>query len=178
MKDDGEITGDQATEAEAVRLAFVSPTRVRRDTGFHLVDEIGREARTLAGVSSLTAQSYQVRSTIRPELQKAAEAALQDGLAQYEQNAGRVEFRAPEANLSDAIRKLDADPKTDRGKPTWLTAGTGAAAALRRALDAGGGGREAKLSRRRGFASRRPQGRPHAAAVDLRRAHSRQGRAL
>jgi len=96
----------------------------------------------------------------------------------YEQNAGRVEFRAPEANLSDAIRKLDADPKTDRGKPTWLTAleqvrlplydvhWTPAVVVEKRAI------------RRRGFASRRPQGRPHAAAVDLRRAHSRQGRAL
>ena len=63
-----------------------------------------------------------MRSTIRPALQRAAEAALQEGLAQYEQSAGRVEFRAPEANLSDAIRKLDADRKADRSKPTWVTA--------------------------------------------------------
>ncbi len=47
---------------------------------------------------------------------------MQEGLAQYEQSAGRVEFRAPEANLSDAIRKLEADRKTDRSKPTWLIA--------------------------------------------------------
>ena len=122
MKDDGSITAAQATEAEAERLNFTAFTRVRRDTGFHLVDEIGREARTLAGLSSLTAQSYQIRSTIRPALQRATETALQDGLAQYEQSAGRVEFRAPEANLSDAIRKLDADRNTNRSKPTWLTA--------------------------------------------------------
>ena len=122
MKDDGTITETQATDAEAARLNFVASTRVRRDTGFHLVDEIGREARTLASVSSLTAQSYEIRSTIRPDLQRATEAALQEGLAQYEQGSGRVEFRGPEANLSDAIRKLDADPKTDRSKPTWVTA--------------------------------------------------------
>ena len=122
MKDDGSITAAQATDAEAERLNFTAFARVRRDTGFHLVDEIGREARTLAGLSSLTAQSYQIRSTIRPALQRATEAALQEGLAQYEQGAGRVEFRAPEANLSDAIRKLDADRNTDRSKPTWLTA--------------------------------------------------------
>jgi penicillin-binding protein 1A len=122
MKDDGSITAAEATEAEAERLNFTAFTRVRRDTGFHLVDEIGREARTLAGLSSLTAQSYQIRSTIRPALQRATETALQDGLAQYEQSAGRVEFRAPEANLSDAIRKLDADRNTNRSKPTWLTA--------------------------------------------------------
>ena len=55
-----------------------------------------------------------MRSTIRPELQRATEAALQDGLAQYEQSAGRVEFRGAETNLGDAIRKLDAD----RNRPT------------------------------------------------------------
>jgi membrane carboxypeptidase/penicillin-binding protein len=122
MKDDGVITAQQATDAEAERLNFTAFARPRRDTGFHLVDEITREARAVAGLGSLTAQSYEVRSTIRPVLQRAAEAALQEGLAQYEQNAGRVEFRAPEANLSDAIRKLDGDPKTDRSKPTWLIA--------------------------------------------------------
>jgi membrane carboxypeptidase/penicillin-binding protein len=122
MKDDGSINAAQATDAEAERLNFVTFARVRRDTGFHLVDEIGREARALAGVSSLTSQSYQVRSTIRPALQRAAEAALQEGLAQYEQSTGRVEFRGPEANLNDAIRKIEADRKTDRSKPSWLIA--------------------------------------------------------
>jgi 1A family penicillin-binding protein len=122
MKEDGVITEVQMTEALAARLNFAAFARVRRDTGFHLVDEVGREARAVAGIGSLTAQSYEIRSTIRPALQRATEAALQEGLAQYEQNSGRVEFRAPEANLSDAIRKLDADPKTDRGKPIWLTA--------------------------------------------------------
>src|SRR5260370_15589984 len=122
MKDDGSINAAQATDAEAERLNFVAFTRVRRDTGFHLVDEIGREARALAGVGSLTSQSYEIRSTIRPALQRAAEAALQEGLAQYEQSAGRVEFRGPEANLTDAIRKIEADRKTDRSKPSWLIA--------------------------------------------------------
>ncbi len=122
MKDDGAITAAQETDAEAEKLTFIPVTRVRRDTGFHLVDEIGREARTVAGIGSLTSQSYQVRSTIRPEIQRVAEAALQEGLAQYEMSSGRVEFRAPEANLTDAIRTLDADPKTDRSKPTWVTA--------------------------------------------------------
>ena len=122
MKDDGTINAAQATDAEAERLNFVAFARVRRDTGFHLVDEIGREARALAGVGSLTSQSYEIRSTIRPALQRAAEAALQEGLAQYEQSAGRVEFRGPEANLSDAIRKIEADRNTDRSKPSWLIA--------------------------------------------------------
>jgi membrane carboxypeptidase/penicillin-binding protein len=122
MRDDGFIDAAKATDAEAERLNFTPFTRVRRDTGFHLVDEIGREARTLAGISSLTAQSYQVRSTIRPDLQRAAEASLQEGLARYEQSAGRAEFRAPEANLTDAIRKIEGKKGADSGKPSWATA--------------------------------------------------------
>src|SRR5258708_9509914 len=95
MKDDGSINATQATDAEAERLNFINFTRVRRDTGFHLVDEIGREARAHAGASSLTSQSYEVRSTIRPALQRAAEAALQQGLAQYEHSTDRLQFRGP-----------------------------------------------------------------------------------
>ncbi len=102
--------------------------RVRRNTGFHLVDEVGREARAVAGINSLTSNSYQVRSTIRPGIQRAAEAALQDGLAQYEQTAGRVEFQGAETNIGDAIRKLEAERRANpanqanQGKPSWQVA--------------------------------------------------------
>jgi membrane carboxypeptidase/penicillin-binding protein len=122
MKEDGVITQAQMTEAEAQHLNFVDFKRVRRDTGFHLVDEVTREARTVAGISSLTAKSYVVQSTIIPGLQKAAEAALQEGLAQYEMNSGRVQYRGPEANIADAIRKLDLDRKPDQTKPSWQVA--------------------------------------------------------
>ena len=128
MKDDGSITEPQMTEAEAAKLNFVPNNRVRRNTGFHLVDEVGREARAVAGINSLTSNSYQVRSTIRPGIQRAAEAALQDGLAQYEQTAGRVEFQGAETNIGDAIRKLDAERRAnpanqaDQGKPSWQVA--------------------------------------------------------
>src|SRR5262249_19771569 len=99
LKDDCVITADQRTQAERTKLASVPVTRVRRDTGFHLVDEIGREARTVASISRLTGSSYQVKSTIRPSIQRAAETALQEGLAQYEQGAGRVDFQGAEANV-------------------------------------------------------------------------------
>jgi penicillin-binding protein 1A len=122
LKDDGVINADQYSEAEATKLAFAPANRVRRDTGFHLVDEIGREARTVANISRLTGSSYQVKSTIRPSIQRAAEAALQEGLAQYEQNAGRVEFQGAEANVGDAIKKLDLDRKANQGKPSWQVA--------------------------------------------------------
>jgi penicillin-binding protein 1A len=128
MKDDGSITEPQMAEAEAAKLNFVPNNRVRRNTGFHLVDEVSREARAVAGINSLTSNSYQVRSTIRPSIQRAAEAALQDGLAHYEQTAGRVEFQGAETNIGDAIRKLDAERKANpanqanQSKPSWQIA--------------------------------------------------------
>jgi 1A family penicillin-binding protein len=122
MKEDGAITEEQMREAEAVRLAPVPYVRPRRDSGFAFVDQIWREARTVAGIPSLTQSSYVVHSTIRPELQRAAETALQDGLARYEQGANRVDFRGAETNIGEQVRKLQADPNTDKSKPAWLTA--------------------------------------------------------
>ena len=68
-------------------VAYVNP---RRDTGFHFVDNLAREAKAVAGIDALTADSYTVRSTIQPDLQRATEAALQEGLARFEIDGGRV----------------------------------------------------------------------------------------
>jgi 1A family penicillin-binding protein len=122
MKEDGFISEERMQTAEAVRLVPVAYTRPRRDSGFAFVDQIWREARAVSGVSSLTQSSYVVRSTIRPELQRAAEAALQEGLAQYEQGANRVEFRGAETNIGDQIKKLETNPQADKSKPAWLLA--------------------------------------------------------
>jgi membrane carboxypeptidase/penicillin-binding protein len=56
--------------------------------------------------------SYTVRSSINPKLQRAAEGALQEGLAKFELGTGRTQFRGPEMNLSEAIQRIDADQKT------------------------------------------------------------------
>jgi penicillin-binding protein 1A len=79
-----------------------------RDSGYYFLDHITREARTLAGIGSLSTPSTTVRTTIRPDLQRATEAALQEGLAQYEIGNGRVEWHGPEANLADAVRHFEA----------------------------------------------------------------------
>ncbi len=73
--------------------------RPRRDIGFHFVDQVAREAKSVAGIDAITASSYTVRSTIDPQLQRAVEEALQEGLSRYERGAGRVQFLGPEANL-------------------------------------------------------------------------------
>jgi len=121
MEEDGVIDHAQLTRVQGQLPVFVAYSRPRRDQGFHFVDQLAREART-AGVNSLTAEPYTVRTTIVPALQHAAEIALQEGLAKYEQRSGRVSFRGAEANLGDAIRKLETDPKFDRSKPAWLVA--------------------------------------------------------
>ncbi len=93
----------------------------RRDTGFHFVDHLAREAKTLAGIEALTAASYVVRSTIHPALQRATETALQDGLARYERNTGRSEFDGAggEPGGSDPAHRSRAE---SRREPAWQQA--------------------------------------------------------
>ena len=47
---------------------------------------------------------------------------LQEGLARFEIDNGRVSFLAPEANLADAIKHIQPDPKAAQQKPPWLQA--------------------------------------------------------
>ena len=99
-----------------------------------------------------------------------AEAALQEGLARYERSAGRVSVStAPKATSEQAIRRIEAKRQaTDKQAGLAAGAGERAAAALRRALDAGGGGREAERPQGTRLA-RRPARRPHPAALDRQR---------
>lgn len=123
MREDGAI--DAATMAALVkdlppRVAFV---RLRRDSGFHFVDHLAREARTLARLDGgLTGASYTVRSTILPDLQRATETALQEGLFRHELNTGRLRLDKPEANLAEAIAKLAALPAEADAGPAWRRA--------------------------------------------------------
>jgi penicillin-binding protein 1A len=112
MQEDGVITAAQARQAGnpgASLIAYVNP---RRDLGFYFVDNLAREAKTVAGIDALTSDSFTVHSTIQPELQRATEAALQEGLAHFEIESGRVSFQGAEANLADAIKRIaSAEPK-------------------------------------------------------------------
>ena len=108
MQEDGAITADQMKQALAQTIALTDRNRAQRDTGFYFVDQVTREAKALAGIDSLAGSSYTVHSTIRPDLQRATEIALQEGLVRYERDAGRVQFKGPEANLSDAILHIEA----------------------------------------------------------------------
>src|SRR5260370_41586760 len=73
--------------------------RPRRDIGFHFVDQVAREAKSVAGIEAITANSYTVRSTISLPLQRAEEETLQEGLWRSERSSGRGQLRGPGAGL-------------------------------------------------------------------------------
>jgi membrane carboxypeptidase/penicillin-binding protein len=118
MQEDGVITPGQKQSAAGALPRLIAFKLPRRDTGFGFVDFLGREAKS-DGLTSLTAQSYTVHSTINAQLQRDTEAALQEGLAQYEMASGRTQFRGPEANLGDAIKKIGAQ---SGALPAWQQA--------------------------------------------------------
>jgi penicillin-binding protein 1A len=120
LQEDGVATGELPSRGLPALPAMVAYERPRRDIGFHFVDQVAREARSVAGIEAITAHSYTVRSTINPQLQRSVEEALQEGLWRYERNAGRVQFRAAEANLSQAIKRVDA--KAGDKRPAWQRA--------------------------------------------------------
>jgi penicillin-binding protein 1A len=134
MQEDGAIGAAEVKQAANPTVGLVAYVNPRRDTGFHYVDNLAREARAVAGIDTLTADSYTVHSTILPDLQRATEAALQEGLARFEIDGGRVSFAHAEANLANAIKRIqpDAPPNPNPGskspvqpkpeKPAWLQA--------------------------------------------------------
>jgi membrane carboxypeptidase/penicillin-binding protein len=124
MQEDKVDEADQATGAAPRIVPYEKP---RRESGFHFLDHLMREARTLVGMQSLTVESYTVRSTINLKLQRATEAALQEGLARYEAKTQRAEFTGPEVNLGETVHRVDTDLRTKaqrrgRAKPVWQLA--------------------------------------------------------
>ncbi len=122
LQEDGVIGAEQAGKGLPALPTLVAYEKPRRDIGFHFVDQVAREARAAAGIEAITAHSYTVRSTINPQLQRAVEATLQEGLWRYERGAGRLSFRAPEANLAAAIRRIEAERKAADKGPPWQQA--------------------------------------------------------
>ena len=122
MQEEGAIDGDAAKRALDEPPRMVAYERLRRDTGFYFVDHLVREAKTRARIEGLTSSSYVIRSTIHPELQQATEAALQEGLAKYELNARRLGFQGAEANLAEAIQRIEGQDNPPSSEPAWQRA--------------------------------------------------------
>ncbi|MFB0492658.1 membrane carboxypeptidase/penicillin-binding protein [Methylobacterium sp. OAE515] len=126
LKEEGTITEAEMNAAIKADLGLKPIETARRDSGFYLVDFLNREARTFAGVDSLTSGSMTVRSTINAGLQRAVEEALQDGLANYERGTGRQTYTGPELNLADSVRRIQAATPAPEGSPQAAPGVTGA----------------------------------------------------
>ena len=122
QEDEANPAEQQAGRGLPALPAMVAYERPRRDIGFHFVDQVAREAKSVAGIAAITANSYTVRSTINPQLQRAVETALQEGLSRYERSAGRVQFVSPEAKLGKAVQRAEAERKSGDKRPAWQQA--------------------------------------------------------
>src|SRR6478735_5203974 len=123
MQEDEANPAEQQVGRELPALpAMVAYERPRRDIGFHFVDQVAREAKSVAGLETITANSYTVRSTIIPQLQRAVETTLQEGLSRYERSAGRVQFVSAEAKLGKAVERVEAERKPGDRRPPWQQA--------------------------------------------------------
>ncbi|HEY7246750.1 MAG TPA: transglycosylase domain-containing protein, partial [Xanthobacteraceae bacterium] len=123
LREDGVIPAAASGSRRLPALpAMAAYERPHRDIGFHFVDQVAREAKAVAGIGAMTADSYTVRSTISPSLQRATEEALQEGLWRYERDAGRLQFRGPEASLADAVKRIEAAQKPGDNRPAWQQA--------------------------------------------------------
>lgn len=109
LKDDGYITEEmyQSSVKEPVTIIPYDPPKTTG--GFYFIDELNRRAKEVAGVPSLTSGTYKVHSTMHPEMQKATERALQDGLYNYEVNSGRSQWNGPSGSIA---RQIDESKKT------------------------------------------------------------------
>src|SRR5215510_13144632 len=120
MQENGAITAEESKHALSAFPDLVPDDRIER-AGSYFADYVGRELRTTTDLSAFRLGSYRIQSTLNPDLQRATELALQEGLASYEKHAGRVEFQGAELNLSDAIDRI-ATAANSSAEPRWLQA--------------------------------------------------------
>jgi membrane carboxypeptidase/penicillin-binding protein len=119
MQAENFISAEQVREATDATPQLAAYERTRRDSGFQFLDQVAREAKSL-NIDVLHSPGLSIKSTIRPDLQRATELALQEGLARYEAMTGRARFTGPEANLSEAVAKIG--PVAAGGEPAWQQA--------------------------------------------------------
>src|SRR6201997_552489 len=62
LREDGVATSETAGRGLPALPAMVAYERPRREIGFHFVDQVAREAKSVAGLDAITANSYTVRS--------------------------------------------------------------------------------------------------------------------
>lgn len=122
MQEDGIISAQKMKQVQSALPPVIPYERSRNEAASYFSDYLARELKAVSGIEPLTNVSYRVHATINPDLQRATEAALQEGLARYELNTGRVDFQGPELNLAEAIKQLRDDANTQPSEPGWQRA--------------------------------------------------------
>jgi penicillin-binding protein 1A len=122
MKEDGAISTDEMVRALAQEPVIIPVSMARNETGLHLLDHVGRELKALVDAGQSRGGSQVIRATVHPQLQRATEAALQEGLARYELDTGRAQHNGAEANLSEAVKQILSDPGQGKTEVAWRTA--------------------------------------------------------
>jgi penicillin-binding protein 1A len=123
LREEGVAGADAAAQGKGLPSLpdMVAYERPRGNVGY-FVDQVGREAKSVAGINAITADSYTVRTTINVKLQRTVEETLQEGLWSYERKAGRLQFRGAEANLAKAMERIEANTKRTDRRPSWQQA--------------------------------------------------------
>lgn len=125
MQEDGYIDAD-ALKRDLAGLPLKLAAYEGLPQGSYFTDYLAREGKAVANTDIFVGDAYTVKSTVHPKIQRAAEAALQEGLSRYERGAGRVEFAGAEINLADAVAHAAAEFAGDKSKPAWQRALEGA----------------------------------------------------
>src|SRR4051812_19088658 len=118
MHEDGAITA--AARDQALKDLPPIERTTAQFPGSYFADQVARELKTRNALQAIPAGSYMIRSTLNSDLQRATEVALQEGLARYEMDSARAEFKGPEVNLAQEIERLQTD--STPGKPAWQLA--------------------------------------------------------
>ena len=125
MREDRAISDAAEKQARSDFPKIEQPTE--RFRGSYFADHLARELKSRNAMQALPPASYTVRSTLNPDLQHATELALQEGLARYEMDSGRMEFSGPELNLAQVVERLETENSLAPGSlapgvPSWQLA--------------------------------------------------------
>ena len=118
----GYITSEELHEAQEKPLVVTDQSRQRADTRNYFVEEVRRRLTTLYHQGVLERRGHTVHTTLRPDLQRIADEALQEALIEYDRRqgwAGVVDRIVPP--LRDWSKRLQSIP-IPKGIEDWRLA--------------------------------------------------------
>ena len=120
MADDGYITPDEARQAMDVPVHMNPGQSKNFAEGQYFAEEVRRFVVEQYGDESVNLGGLTIRTSLKPDLQKYATTALQDGLIAYDQRHG---WRGPVAHTDSDVLTLLSDYKKAYAPKNWQYAG-------------------------------------------------------